>query len=460
MGQQYGGKGGGAGAGPQLQQPSQSSTTQSQTPQRYQPTGPNIFGYNMNRLASRMDPSASLPGDNTQQQQPQYQEMPIPQSFQGSFGGKGGGRGAYEPDFFEPQYQPQYPQQYPQQYQQQPQQQQNPFAEKQSQYESQISSLQDRLDKLISQQQAGAKPAADSELSDTGEDIYAMDPGRTATGVGEESFVPEDATLSPEDVQEAQQTKADTAATEAAKIDPATGKPKYQFGTYVAPTTEQLSGLSTKSNITAYYKSQATKASQDLAQAKKDLANANKSGNIEARIAAQAAVNEATSRQRTIATDQKRTLSQVGKTGYQTTEQIQQAAAAKPAPAPKPTAAPKAAKAATPAPKASPMSIFTGASPAPAPKAAKPAAAPKAAKPAAAPKASAPAPAPKASAPAPAPKAAAPAPAPKPAKAPSPPPSVRAGIISGAKSSKKAKGGAIIVHKGMTPKLKKQLKNK
>jgi len=397
MGQQYGGKGGGAGAGPQLQQPSQSSTSQ---PQRYQPTGGNVFGYNMNRLASRMDPSASLPGDMTQQQpqyqaqdtfQPQYQPQ---DTFQSSFGGKGGGRGAYEPDFFEPQYQ------------QQPQQQQNPFAEKQSQYESQISSLQDRLDKLISQQQAGAKPAADSELSDTGEAISKFDKGREETGVGSQSYVPEDATLSPEDVRKGQADSKAAADTAAAKIDPATGKPKYQFGTYNSYTSEQLTGLD-KNQINSLYKGSATAASKDIAQAKKDVKNAKTPEQMKA---ANATLEAANKRAAQIKTDQKATQTQMGRAKVYSAP-----VAATPAPAPTTSAA------------------------APAP----------------APAASAPRPAP-----APAASAAKPAAAPKPAKAPKAAPSVMAGIISGAKSSKKAKGGSIIVHKGMTSKLKKQLKNK
>jgi hypothetical protein len=408
MGQQYGGKGGGAGAAPQLQQPSQSSTNQ---PQRYQPTGGNVFGYNMNRLASRMDPSASLPGDNIQQQQPQYQEMPIPQSFQSSFGGKGGGRGAYEPDFFEPQY----PQQYQQQYQQQPQQQQNPFAEKQSQYESQISSLQDRLDKLISQQQAGAKPAADSELSDTGEAVTNLDKTRTEMGAGSQSFVDGD-TLSNEEVRKGQADSKAAADTAAAKIDPATGKPKYQFGTYNSYTSEQLTGLN-KTDISKLYKADATTASRDIAQAKKDVKNAKTIDEIKA---ANATLEAANKRAAQIKTDQKATQTQMGKAKVYSAP-----VAATPAPAPTTSAA---------APAPAPATSAPAPAPAPAASAAKPAAAPKPAKP---------------------PK---PAAAPKPAKAPSPPPSVMAGIVSAAK--KKAKGGSIIVHKGMTSNLKKQLKNK
>jgi hypothetical protein len=322
MGQQYGGKGGGAGAAPQLQQPSQSSTSQ---PQRYQPTGGNVFGYNMNRLASRMDPSASLPGENTQQQQqPQYQAQDTfqpqyqPQdTFQGSFGGKGGGRRGYEPDFFEPQYQ--------QQYQQPPQQQQNPFTPQQPQYDDKFAALQSQLDKLLSQQQAGAKPAADSELSDTGEAISKFDKGREETGVGSQSYVPEDATLSPEDVRKGQADSKAAADASAAKIDPATGKEKYQYGTYTAATTEQLSGLSSKANISSYYNTQANKAKSDVAQAGRDLAAAQKSGDIAAMTRAREVQSEALKRQAAIAKDQKQALSQIGKTGYQTTEQIQAA---------------------------------------------------------------------------------------------------------------------------------------
>jgi hypothetical protein len=350
MGQQYGGKGGGAGAAPQLQQPSQSSTNQ---PQRYQPTGGNVFGYNMNRLASRMDPSASLPGDNTQQQ-PQYQQQYQPQyqpqdTFQGSFGGKGGGRGAYEPDFFEPQ------QQQPQ-YQQQPQQQQNPFAEKQSQYESQISSLQAQLDKLQNQQ-TGAKPAADSELSDTGEAVTNMDPGRTKTGVGTQAFT-DTKVLSKDDVAKSQADSKAAADAAAAKIDPATGKPKHQYGTYKSYTADQLSGLD-KNQINSLYKASANTAKNDIAQAKKEVKAAKSPEEMKAANATLEAANKRASQ---IKTDQRATQTQMGKA--------------------KVYSAPVAA---TPAPAAAP--------------------------------------------------------------APTPPPAL-------------AKGGSIIVHKGMTANLKKQLKNK
>jgi hypothetical protein len=329
--------------------------------------------------------------------------MPIPQSFQSSFGGKGGGRRGYEPDFFEPQYQPEY--------QQQPQQQQNPFAEKQSQYESQISSLQDRLDKLISQQQAGAKPAADSELSDTGEAISKFDKGREETGVGSQSYVPEDATLSPEDVRKGQADSKAAADTAAAKIDPATGKEKYQYGTYTNYTADQLSGLD-KNQINSLYKGSATTASRDIAQAKKDVKNAKTPEQMKA---ANAALEAANKRAAQIKTDQKATQTQMGKAKVYSAP-----VAATPAPAPTTSAA-------TPAP--APATSAPAPAPAPAASAAKPAAAPKPAKP---------------------PK---PDPAPKPAKPPKTPKPPKP-------TKNVAKGGPIIVHKGMTSNLKKQLKNK
>ena len=127
-----------------------------------------------------------------------------------------------------------------------------------------------------------------------------MDPGRTATGVGTQAYIPGKSTV----------PNPNTPA-------------KYQYGTYTAPTTEQLSGLSSKANISAYYAAQANKASADIAQAKKDLAAAQKAGDISGMTAAQKAQSDALQRQAAIAKDQKQTLSQIGKTGYQTTEQIQ-----------------------------------------------------------------------------------------------------------------------------------------
>jgi len=447
MGQQYGGKGGGTGTPPRLQQPSQSSTTKFQPPQKYQPTGPNIFGYNMNRLSALMDPSATLPGDNTQQTQdqsqyqaqdtfqPQYQPQ---DTFQNPFGGKGGGSGynpygsydpyggyGYQPQFFQQQYQPQYQQQPQQQAEAKSTANSDQFAALQAQLDKlvnqqqagakpadgsdQIAALQERLDKLISQQQAGAKPAADSELTDTGEVISKFDPGREATGVGSQAFVPGNATLSNEDIQKGQQASADAAAAAAAKIDPATGKEKYQYSTYKNFTTDQLSGLN-KSQIDSLYKASATTASKDIAQAKKDVKNAKTPEQMKA---ANAALETANKQAAQIKTDQKTTQTQMGKAKVYSAP-----VAATPAPAPTTSA---------PAPAPAPAPAASAPRPAPAP---------------------APAPAPRAS---PAsifqPAAAAPAPAP-------------ASIFTGSKSSKKAKGGAIIVHKGMTSKLKKQLKNK
>jgi hypothetical protein len=83
----FGGKGGGMGAAPQsLAQPNQSSSAPANKPAPV--FGGNAFGYNMNRLASRMDPSASLPQQQPEQQQQQQQnQAPAAQ------GGKGGGYG-------------------------------------------------------------------------------------------------------------------------------------------------------------------------------------------------------------------------------------------------------------------------------------------------------------------------------------------------------------------------------
>lgn len=87
-----GGKGGGFGTPTQtgfgMQQPQ---------PQRYQPMGGNVYGYNMQRLAQRMDPSATLP------QQPQIYTQPgfVDYGYNApSYGGKGGGYGPQAPQFF------------------------------------------------------------------------------------------------------------------------------------------------------------------------------------------------------------------------------------------------------------------------------------------------------------------------------------------------------------------------
>lgn len=92
-----GGKGGGFGTPTQtgfgMQQPQ---------PQRYQPMGGNIYGYNMQRLARQMDPSATLP----QQQQTYTQPGFVDYGYNvPSYGGKGGGMGGYgfgsqAPQFF------------------------------------------------------------------------------------------------------------------------------------------------------------------------------------------------------------------------------------------------------------------------------------------------------------------------------------------------------------------------
>lgn len=82
----YGGKGGGQATQPQptqLAQPSQSSTAQSAP----QPVfGGNALGYNMSRLAQRMDPSATLP-----QPRQASTAQPAPATPTAPTGGKGGG---------------------------------------------------------------------------------------------------------------------------------------------------------------------------------------------------------------------------------------------------------------------------------------------------------------------------------------------------------------------------------
>lgn len=87
-----GGKGGGVATPTFAQNPY--ATTQPRQPQQ-RPMGQDVFGYNLNRLARQIDPSASLPSQSRpmrapQMQEPSYQPSPDPYS---AYGGKGGGMG-------------------------------------------------------------------------------------------------------------------------------------------------------------------------------------------------------------------------------------------------------------------------------------------------------------------------------------------------------------------------------
>jgi hypothetical protein len=90
QGPAMGGKGGGYGTPQQASNPYASSQPKQSQPPAYQPVGGNAFGYNMQRLAQRMDPSASLPPP---QQTSTYDQMQTAQAA--PTGGKGGGEGAF-----------------------------------------------------------------------------------------------------------------------------------------------------------------------------------------------------------------------------------------------------------------------------------------------------------------------------------------------------------------------------
>ena len=99
-----GGKGGSIPQG--MQQPMQRIMQPQQFQQPYRPFGGDVYGYNMNRLARQMDPSATLPQQNfppTTYTQPGFVDdgygYGAPQ-----MGGKGGGRmyGYGAPQFFSP----------------------------------------------------------------------------------------------------------------------------------------------------------------------------------------------------------------------------------------------------------------------------------------------------------------------------------------------------------------------
>ena len=182
----YGGKGGGQATQPQatpLAQPGQSSTAQASPSPVF---GGNALGYNMSRLAQRMDPSATLP------QAPQASTAPA-QTQPAPTGGKGGGYGdlAQLPevqDFLgqltqQPQQQPYgvtgaqtydpnayYGMQQPAAQMQPPME--NPFANQMQQYQQQMQDMQNMY-----QQQLNALRQQMSEMQDTGAQVYELGPG-------------------------------------------------------------------------------------------------------------------------------------------------------------------------------------------------------------------------------------------------------------------------------------------
>lgn len=276
----FGGKGGGAGTPPQtLSQPGQSSSAPENKPAPV--FGGNAFGYNMNRLAGRMDPSASLP---PQQTQAPVQQAPAAQ------GGKGGGYGdlsqfpgaqeflsqyGQQDQQQQPMYgqQPQYDQQdqqqqpmYGQQQKQQPMygqqaEQENPFAAKQSDYENQLADLKSQI--------AAIKSGQFDTLEDKGAEINPLGPGYDEYGYKTQ-----------EQAAEETQTAADEAAKKKAEIaaipDYYTNK-DYKYDTYSDFADADIAGLSSK-DLKSLYTAKLATAKADAAQAKKDYDAALKSG--------------------------------------------------------------------------------------------------------------------------------------------------------------------------------------
>ncbi len=273
----FGGKGGGAGTAPQqpLAQPEQSSSAPVNKPAPV--FGGNTFGYNMNRLASRMDPSATLP--------PQQVQAPAQQAQPAAQGGKGGGYGdlsqfpgaqeflsqfdqqqgqqGQQPMYGQQsQYNQQDQQQQPPAYGQQAQQEQdNPFAAKQSDYENQLADLKAQI--------ASIKSGQFDTLEDKGAEINKLGPGYDEYGYKTQ----EEAAAETEAV--ADKAATDKAAEEAIP-DYYTNK-AYKYDKYADFADEDIAGLSTK-DLKALYSAKLTTAKADAAQAKKDYEAALKSG--------------------------------------------------------------------------------------------------------------------------------------------------------------------------------------
>lgn len=302
----FGGKGGGAGTPPQtLSQPGQSSSAPENKPAPV--FGGNAFGYNMNRLAGRMDPSASLP---PQQTQAPVQQAPAAQ------GGKGGGYGDLSQfpgaqEFLsqygqqDQQQQPMYgqPPRYDQQdqqpmYGQQQQKQQpmygqqaeqeNPFAAKQSDYENQLADLKSQI--------AAIKSGQFNTLEDKGAEINPLGPGYDEYGYKTQ-----------EQAAEETQTAADEAAKKKAEIaaipDYYTNK-DYKYDTYADYADEDIANMSAK-EVKSLYGSRLTTANADVKQATADYNAAMKSGDIKKANAAKANLDAQKAEAAKIKADQK-----------------------------------------------------------------------------------------------------------------------------------------------------------
>lgn len=235
-----GGKGGGFSTPTSAQNPYASSQPQQPQTQQYQPMGGNVFGYNMARLSSQMDPSATLPAPQQPMgQQPQYTQYEMGQPGpRDSFGGKGGGMGGYgdyfgfgpqEPSFFQPVQGGEFQTQQP-----------NPFDQGFDAQQERVSQLERQLADLTSRQQTQAQER------DTGEVVADLPEPFEEFGVGK--------------------TPEETAAAEAAKQP----TPDYEFSKRVRYTPEQLADLK-RADIRALYKADIKKQQADVAELKKRL---------------------------------------------------------------------------------------------------------------------------------------------------------------------------------------------
>jgi colicin import membrane protein len=294
-----GGKGGGYGENPY-------ATAQPQTPSQneadnlsYKPLGGNVFGYNMNRLASRMDPSASLPPpQQASTTPPQYQPFSFDQStidyVKNAFGGKGGGAAEepQAPSFSEPE--PKITET-----------ETNPFGDQFNRFDDRFSALEERLNQIAAGGGSGSTSgAATDEIVDTGETTFDLPEKFEEFKVGQTA---------------AEKAAADAkAAEEKAKIDPTTGEPRYQFGTYEDYDPSKLVGFS-KQQVSQLYGQKLTQSKADVAEARRMQKAAKTPEEI---TAANRALVDANKRLADYTAAQKQAISQVGKTGYQTREGI------------------------------------------------------------------------------------------------------------------------------------------
>ena len=339
----FGGKGGGVGSQPQqtqLSQPGQSSTAQSTPAPVF---GGNALGYNMQRLAGRMDPSATLPEApqaSTAQAQQAQQQAPT--------GGKGGGYGElpgaqeFLSQFMQEQQQPydMYGMQqgpygvtgstpdnfgynpadyYGQQGAQQPAQQQapqvkaveqeNPFAGQMAQYEKQMQQMQDSYQKQLEALQEQTKA-----MQDAGAKIYGLGPGyEELTNTTSEA----EQTKLAEEEKKAEEAKA----AEQAKLPAWQQDKNYSYKTYGNFKPEDLVGMS-GSEINSLYANQTTQAKADVTKAQADYNAAVKSGDPKLIAGARDNLNAQTAELTQITADQKaatKLLTGTGKT-YETAE--------------------------------------------------------------------------------------------------------------------------------------------